>query len=188
MPGRCQEVGESQEEYLLPFNIMLALGQLFTKNNFDGLTPSCRQKWFKLLSDARISPSDLSDILEVGTLTGSRLTPQILVHLGVIFPFRPVARVTPRDSGFGEDAVEYVVPYFLVDQQMQPLEKNFVVQLQAPVPWRVYFDGLSKLSMHPSVLELNLCGLFTCFVTTSSLQLCLQFQKSVNRLQISASK
>ena len=93
------------QDYLLPLNLFNSLSSFLIKPLLDAQSAESRQRWFKLVTTARASRSELLDIL---ASESSTLKLDILEHLGIVFKFQPCSSSGRGDSGFAEDSAEYL--------------------------------------------------------------------------------
>ncbi|KAK7102422.1 uncharacterized protein [Littorina saxatilis] len=169
---------EFEDSYLLPANVFQALSSLLIKPFLDSYSPECRQKWFKVMTTGRASRSELLDLI---ASESNLLTLDLLELLGIAFRFQASSLGAKGDSGFAEDAVDFVIPYFLMDTANGSCESDgqrFVMTFDSYVTWRGYFDMLCRLSALPATEEVVLHGQYVCVVKHNGLRLVLHWRKS----------
>ncbi|KAL8602589.1 hypothetical protein ACOMHN_063046 [Nucella lapillus] len=191
-PGKKpEEVGAEHQDYLLPFSAVQALASFLVKPLLDNHTPDSRQKWFKLITTARLTRAELAELLD--SETSSSLSVEVLERLGVAFRLCSASPGVRGDSGFGEDSAaaaaggDFVLPYFLQDEEgggggggeegEREGGERFVMRFERPLSWRGYFDMLCKLSALPATEEVVVPGHCRAGVRHNGLRLALHWRK-----------
>lgn len=171
-----------EQDYLLPLNLFNALSSFLIKPLLDTHSPESHQRWFRLMTTARVSRSELLDIL---ASESSVLTLDILEHLGIVFKFQSGSPGSQGDSGFTDDSVDFVIPYFLMDLALDGEDgdgngsegQQFVLTFQGYLSWRNYFDMLSNLSSLPSTEQVLVQGQLWSVARHSGMRLHLHWRK-----------
>ena len=115
--------------------------------------------------------------MDILSSEASCLTPDMLEHLGIVFRLRSNLH---GDSGFAEEYLDFVVPYFLMDTTENGdgvRGQGFVLRFDSYVSWRGYFNMLCELSALPATEEVVVRGQCHSVVHHNGLVLHLQWRK-----------
>lgn len=181
----------SEQAFIIPFNVLQSLLSLLIKPDVDSHSPASRQKWFKLLSQGRVSRAELCSVLAADSPHHGHVTLDLLENLGIVFRLHPPS-LGRGDSGFAEEAMDYIMPYFLFeDHQPQEAEgkgQQFVMKFSGRVSLQNYYDMLSVMSQLPATEAVEQVGKYTCNVLHNGMSFFLHLRKHSDSIHVWAAR
>lgn len=181
----------SEQAFIIPFNVLQSLLSLLIKPDVDSHSPASRQKWFKLLTQGRVSRAELCSVLAADSPHHGHVTLDLLENLGIVFRLHPPS-VGRGDSGFAEEAMDYIMPYFLFeDHQPQKAEgkgQQFVMTFSGRVSLQNYYDMLSVMSQLPATEAVEQVGKYTCNVSHNGMSFFLHLRKHSDSIHMWAAR